>query len=130
MKTIFTLCLLLLLAGAARAEEAGIPASFPASRYGAAWERNPFGKKVVSPVQTQADLSRDWALLGMAEYDGKIRVSIVNKHTGEHRHLSNQDPANAEIRLIKATFSRHRPDASAAVEKDGRKATLKYSTAP
>ncbi|MDZ4287198.1 MAG: hypothetical protein U0984_04530, partial [Prosthecobacter sp.] len=103
MKALATSMILLLLTVATGAEEAAkpaIPAAYPEGRYGAAWSKNPFLLRVKHPEQTQADVLRDWALNGMAEYDGKVQVTIVNKQTGEFKRLTNHDGADAEFRLI------------------------------
>ncbi|HYF34592.1 MAG TPA: hypothetical protein VD994_04820 [Prosthecobacter sp.] len=103
-----------------------IPAPYPVSRYEAAWSKNPFLRKTVVIEQAKESALKDWALNGMAEYDGKIRVTMVNKQTGEYKHVTNQDGADAEFRLIQANFNRNRADASAEIEKGGEKAVIKY----
>jgi hypothetical protein len=108
------------------ADGQAIPAPYPVSRYEAAWAKNPFMRKTVAIVQEKESVLKDWALNGMAEYDGKIRVTMVNKQTGEYKHVTNQDGPDADFRLIQANFNRNRADASAEIEKGGEKATIKY----
>jgi hypothetical protein len=112
--------------GSEPAADLPIPAPYPVARYEAAWSKNPFLRKTVAIVQEKESVLKDWALNGMAEYDGKIRVTMVNKQTGEYKQVTNQDGPDAEFRLIQANFNRVRSDASAEIEKGGEKATIKY----
>lgn len=106
--------------------EATIPVPYAVSRYESAWSKNPFLRKTVVIAGPVENFGKDWALNGMAEYDGKVRVTMINKQTGEHKHVTNQDPPDAEFRLIKANFNRNRSDASAEIAKGTETATITY----
>jgi hypothetical protein len=103
-----------------------IPVPFTIARYEPAWSKNPFMRKTVAIAAPQETFAKDWALSGMAEFDGKIRVTLINKQTGERKRITSEDSPEAEFKLVKANFSRKRSDASVEVQKGGETATLKY----
>jgi hypothetical protein len=124
----FFAALAILTAGAD--ETAVIPAAHALGRYEPAWAKNPFHRRVREPRQPQATFSADWTLQGMADYDGKVRVTIVNKQTGERRHVTSDDAPAAEFHLIRANFSRYPADAFAVIEKGTERGVIKYSERP
>lgn len=107
-------------------DEAAIPTAFELSRYQASWEKNPFLLKTAPISQPTANWGQDWALAGMFSYNGKIRISIRNKQTNEMKRVSNEVKEGDEFRLVRASFSKSRRDASAVIAKGGQEAELKY----
>lgn len=106
--------------------EVAIPAPYDISRYQSTWEKNPFTLKTKAVAQTVVNWAQDWALAGMFNYAGKIRVSIRNKQTSEYKHISNQGKPDDEFRLVEANFNRNRNEASAKIAKGAEEAELKY----
>lgn len=109
-----------------KAPEPTIPSSFAPSRYESTWEKNPFLLRTVTTTVQKVDWSQDWALAGMFNNNGKVRVSMVNKQTGEYKHLSNEGKQDPEFHLVKANFNRNRTEASADIAKGTEEATIKY----
>jgi hypothetical protein len=109
--------------------EAVIPTAFDISRYQSTWDKNPFLLKTAPVVQTQVQWSQDWALAGMFNHKGKIRISIKNKQTNEFKQISSDSKPDAEFRLVKANFHRNRNEASAVIAKGTEEAELKYDEA-
>lgn len=107
-------------------EEVVIPSAFDIARYESTWEKNPFLLKTTAPTQPTVTWTQDWALAGMFNHKGKIRISIRNKQTSEYKHISNEDKPDAEFRLVKANFNRNRNEASAVIAKGTEEAELKY----
>lgn len=106
--------------------EVAIPAAYDISRYQSTWEKNPFTLKTKAVAQATVNWAQDWALAGMFNYSGKIRVSIRNKQTSEYKHISNQGKPDDEFRLVEANFNRNRNEASAKIAKGSEEAELKY----
>lgn len=106
--------------------EVAIPAPYDISRYQSTWEKNPFTLKTKAVAQATVNWAQDWALAGMFNYSGKIRVSIRNKQTSEYKHISNQGKPEDEFRLVEANFNRNRNEASAKIAKGTEEAELKY----
>lgn len=109
--------------------EAVIPRAFDISRYQSTWDKNPFNLKTAPVVQTQVQWSQDWALAGMFNHKGKIRISIKNKQTNEFKQVNSDAKPDAEFRLVKANFHRNRNEASAVIAKGTEEAELKYDEA-
>lgn len=109
--------------------EAVIPTAFDISRYQSTWDKNPFNLKTAPIVQAQVQWSQDWALAGMFNHKGKIRISIKNKQTNEFKQISSDAKPEAEFRLVKANFHRNRNEASAVIAKGTEEAELKYDEA-
>ena len=109
--------------------EAVIPTAFEISRYQSSWDKNPFNLKTAPVVQTQVQWSQDWALAGMFNHRGKIRISIKNKQTNEFKQISSDAKPDAEFHLVKANFHRNRNEASAVISKGTEEAELKYDEA-
>jgi len=109
--------------------EAVIPTAFDISRYQNTWDKNPFLLKTAPVVQSQVQWSQDWALAGMFNHKGKIRISIKNKQTNEIKQISSDSKPDAEFRLVKANFHRNRNEASAVIAKGTEEAELKYDEA-
>lgn len=104
-----------------------IPKAFANTRYQATWSSNPFLRKTVVSNNPTIDWSNDWALAGMYKSTtGKITISLQNKQTAEFKRVTSDADANSEFKLISANFNRNRTEASVDLEKDGKKATLKY----
>lgn len=108
-------------------DEVVIPQAYPESRYQATWSTNPFLGKVDVNVNPTIDWSKDWALAGMYKSTtGKINISLQNKQTAEFKRVTSDGDANSEFKLVTANFNRNRNEASVDIEKDGKRATLKY----
>lgn len=104
-----------------------IPKAFAATRYQASWSNSPF-VKITGPINNPTvDWSNDWALAGMYKSTtGKITISVQNKQTAEFKRVTSDGDAKSEFKLVSANFNRNRNEASVELEKDGKKATLKY----
>lgn len=118
-------------AAADPADEAVIPEAYGVARYQNSWAVNPFLKKTTAPVgQAQVDWANDWALAGMYKSTtGKITISLQNKQTQEFKRVNSDGTGETEFKFISANFNRNRDEASVEIEKDGKKATLKYDSA-
>lgn len=118
-------------AAAAAADEKVIPEAYSEARYQNSWKVNPFLKVTIdSVVQTQVDWANDWALAGMYKSTtGKITISLQNKQTQEFKRVNSDGSGETEFKFISANFNRNRDEASVEIEKDGKKATLKYDSA-
>ncbi len=103
-----------------------IPQAYPQERYQETWAKNPFLLKVTATAQPIVSFANDWALAGMFNNQGKIRVTIQNKQTGETQRITNEDGKEGEFRLIKANFHRDRTKASVEVGRGSETAELKY----
>jgi hypothetical protein len=110
----------------ALANQPVIPTPYAGTRYEKTWDKNPFLLKTKPPETKKETWAQDWALAGMFNNEGKIRVSIVNKQTGEYKHLSNQGNTDPEFQLVKANFNRDRTDASANIAKGADEQTITY----
>jgi hypothetical protein len=104
-----------------------VPRPYEVERYSAAWQKNPFLRVTKVSLQTREVWAADWMLNGMAEFDGKTFVTLVNSRTGEKRRLTSNDSPGAEMRLVRAHFSRTSSEAFVEVQKGGETAILKYS---
>lgn len=119
-------------AAADPADEAVIPEAYGVARYQKSWAVNPFLKVTISQGggQTQVDWANDWALAGMYKSTtGKITISLQNKQTQEFKRVNSDGSGETEFKFISANFNRNRDEASVEIEKDGKKATLKYDSA-
>jgi len=110
------------------AEEDGpaIPVAYDSARYDSVWEKNPFTRKVIANAPPPPDWGADWALAGMFQYKGNIRVTIRNKQTNEVKRVNSEAKDGDEFRLVKATFNRSKKNASAEIAKGDQTATLKF----
>ncbi|MES2595143.1 MAG: hypothetical protein V4662_07405 [Verrucomicrobiota bacterium] len=111
---------------AAEDDGPAIPIAYDMTRYDSVWDKNPFTRKVVVINQPTVNWGQDWALAGMLNLKGFIRVSMRNKQTNEIKRVTNEYKEGDEFKLVKANFNRSRKDASAEIEKGGDVATLKY----
>jgi hypothetical protein len=107
-------------------DEAVIPTTYDISRYQSTWDKNPFNLKTVAVTQPTVNWAQDYALAGMFNNKGKIRISIRNKQTNEFKHISSDGKPDAEFRLVKANFNRNRTEASAVIAKGTEEAEVKY----
>lgn len=104
-----------------------IPKAFENARYQETWKKNPFLLITNTPSGPIIDWSNDWALAGMYKSTtGKITISVQNKQTAEFKRVTSDGDAKSEFKLVSANFNRNRNEASVELEKDGKKATLKY----
>lgn len=110
-------------------EEKAIPTPYPASRYEAAWAKNPFLLKTVAPAQPTASFADDWALAGMSNLQGKLRVTLQNKQTGEYKRLTGEGGESSDLKLIKANFSKVRSEQFAEISNGTETATIKFDDA-
>ncbi|MCW0217567.1 MAG: hypothetical protein OJI67_04515 [Prosthecobacter sp.] len=108
-------------------DEAVIPKAYDESRYQSSWSSNPFLRVTKVIEGPKVDWSNDWALAGMYKSTtGKITISLQNKQTGEYKRVSSDEKADSEFHLVQANFNRNRNEASVEIEKDNKKATIKY----
>lgn len=107
-------------------DEAVIPTTYDISRYQSTWDKNPFRLKIIVVDQPTVNWAQDYALAGMFNNKGKIRISIRNKQTNEFKHISSDAKPDAEFRLVKANFNRNRTEASAVIAKGTEEAEVKY----
>lgn len=101
-----------------------IPQPYPAARYQASWQKNPFLLKTAPIAQARESWATDWSLASIAEIGGEFRVSIRNKKTGEYRRIY-KDKAG-EFSLVSVNLQRDRKSSSAELSKAGETATLTY----
>lgn len=107
---------------------ARVPASTQSAavREGVVWDKSPFHRLFESCPGPAPEWAKDWALAGMYNNNGQIRVSLVNTQTGEYRHLNKQGPADAEFTLVEAHFDRDRNEAYVEVAKGREEQRLRY----
>jgi hypothetical protein len=124
-----------LLASCAWAAAAPAPvalpgAAFDGDRYASLWTKSPFA--VATPDAPAA--SEDYALVGVAQFDGISYVSLIDKQTqGDHFVLSSDKPIkdakhNLDLKLV--SISRGPGGASAVVQRNGESLTLHQEAAP
>lgn len=107
-------------------DEAVIPTTYDISRYQSTWDKNPFLLRTAPPTVQTVNWAQDYALAGMFNNKGKIRISIRNKQTNEFKHISSDAKPDAEFRLVHANFNRNRTEASAVIAKGTEEAEVKY----
>lgn len=110
----------------ALANQPVIPKAYQANRYESAWEKNPFLLKTKGPEIQTTSWAQDWALAGMFNNGGRIRVSLVNKQTGEYKNITSFGDPDPEFRLVEANFDRDRSEAFVKVAKGSDEQVLKY----
>jgi hypothetical protein len=125
MKTLPNIAVLLLavlafpLAG--RGDETVLPGQgFSAAHYESLWIRSPFA---VASAETAPE-SSDYALVGIAQFDGISYASLVDKKSQEHFLLAGNKPANG-LTLLSITPGHGGADTVAVVRKNGDSIRLK-----
>jgi hypothetical protein len=105
-------------------------AGFEGDRYANLWTKSPFA--VATPDAPAA--SEDYALVGVAQFDGVSYVSLIDKQTqGDHFVLSSDKPIkdakhNLDLKLV--SISRGPGGASAVIQRNGESLTLHQEQAP
>ncbi len=112
-------------AASAIADGPVIPQAFPRDRYEASWKKNPFLLKTAPVVQAKESWATDYALTSVAKMNGRYRVSIKNKKTGESKRLMQGDE-EGEFKIVSVNLKADRKSTSVEVEKGGEKAALTY----
>jgi hypothetical protein len=108
------------------ADEASLPgAGFSASHYEVLWTHSPFA---VASSETTASESPDYALVGIAQFDGVSYASLIDKKNQEHFILSG-DKTERGMKLLSVTQGKDADGTFAVVQKDGAPLTLKLETA-
>jgi hypothetical protein len=110
-----------------------IPTPYPADRYAATWEKNPFMVVVVSNPGPSVSFAQDWALTGLTvRPSGEAAAYIRNKQTQEFKRITNSEDKDG-FKLLEANPNPDRKQASVKVAKGAETATLTYDesmTAP
>jgi len=108
------------------AEEKAIPDAFPATRYEASWNKNPFLLKTAAIAQVQESWAKDYALTSLAEIDGVFRVSIKNKVTGESKRLVQGKEGDSEFKIVTVNLQPNKKESSVQISKGTETADLRY----
>ena len=100
-------------------------AGFDPARYSQLWTKSPFA---VATPEGAAE-SPDYALVGVAEFDGISYASLTDRHSQEHFVLSSDKPVRG---LVLVSINRGKDVASTSVnlQKDGQPLTLNLEIAP
>lgn len=96
---------------------------FPAEHYQSLWTKSPFA--VASPEAGQE--SSDYALVGVARFDGIDYASLINKQTNEHLLLASDKPLPG-LSLVSLQHGNKTEDISAVILNHGQSLTLKLET--
>jgi hypothetical protein len=124
------LCAFHAWADAAPAPDTLPGAGFDGDRYANLWTKSPFA--VATPDAPAA--SEDYALVGVAQFDGISYVSLIDKQAqGDHFVLSSDKPIkdakrNLDLKLI--SIARGPAGASAVIQRNGESLTLHQEEAP
>ena len=103
------------------ADDATLPGNgFPGSRYEVLWTKSPFS--VAS--SEAASSSPDYALKGIAQFDGIYYASLVEKQNNEHFLLSTDKPVRG-LKLVSVTPGKDPLNTSAVIDRNGQSITLK-----
>ena len=112
---------LVFFARLAGADDAVLPGTgFPASHYEVLWTKSPFA--VATPEAGQE--SPDYALKGVAQFDGVSYASLIDKKSQEHFLLSTDKPARG-LKLVSISHGKDPSDTVAVIEGNGQSITLK-----
>lgn len=110
-----------------------IPTPYPADRYSATWEKNPFLIVVTNTPPPPDDFSKDWALTGLTvRPSGEATAYIRNKQTQEFKRITSDEDKDG-FKLLEANPNPDRKVANVKVAKGSETATLQYDetmTAP
>lgn len=126
-------CLLLLLnlPGVILADDSAVftpPQAYPASRYEAGWNKNPFTLKTVAPVAAQDSFARDLAIGAHYGAADNPTVVVVNTKTNERILLRKDQPAPGGMRLKSVHLSSTRGECQAEVVFGAEAAVLSYDS--
>jgi hypothetical protein len=115
----------LLLAGApVRADADIVPGGpFDASRYQALSDKSPFA--VATPVAVE---SVEFALVGVAQFDGVSYASIINKQSSDHFVVTSATPTHG-MSLVSLVRGQNADSTYATLQKGGEMLKLKLETA-
>jgi hypothetical protein len=123
-------CLLLLAhAGMAQNAEPAVftpPLAYPAARYEAGWNKNPFTLKTAAPMAAQDSFARDLAIGSHYGAADNPTVVIVNTKTNERFLLRKDLPAPAGMRLKAVHFTSTRSECQVEIVQGTEAAVLKY----
>jgi hypothetical protein len=118
--------LLALAQGAAWADEPIVPGDgFAASRYESLWTKSPFS---VATPDGPAE-SADYAMVGVAQFDGVSYASLIDKQTNEHFLVSSDKPARGLV-LVSVARGHDSSDMSAVIQNGPKTISLKLEQAP
>ena len=124
------LCLLLLAhAGSAWSAEPAVftpPQAYPAARYEAGWNKNPFTLKTAPPMAAQDSFARDLAIGSHYGAADNPTVVIVNTKTNERILLRKDQPAQSGMILKTVHLSSTRSECHVEVLLGAEAAVLKY----
>jgi hypothetical protein len=106
----------------AQADEAGdsaLPAAgFSGDRYASLWTKSPFA--IATPEAAAG--STDYALVGLAQFDGISYASLIDKQSQEHFVLASDKPVR---NLTLVSISRQPSGATAVIRRNGEVLSLK-----
>lgn len=126
-------CLLLLLghSGVILADEPAVftpPQAYPASRYEAGWNKNPFTLKTVMPLAVQDSFARDLAIGAHYGAVDNPTVVIVNTKTNERTLLRKDRPAQNGMHLKSVHVAINRNECQAEIVLGSQAAVLTYDS--
>jgi len=97
---------------------------FGTDRYQTLWTKSPFS------VSSEAGPeSPDYALVGIAQFDGVYYVSLIDQKNQEHFLVSTDKPSRGLV-LVSVTRGHGTVDSFAMLQRDGQPITLKMQSAP
>lgn len=103
------------------ADDAAVPGEgFNAAHYETLWTKSPFSVATPDAVEE----SPDYALVGIAQFDGIAYASVVDNHTQDHFLISTEKEVKG-LKLVSINKSRTGSDTYASVQKSGQPLTLK-----
>jgi hypothetical protein len=104
--------------------DSGLPGNgFPASRYEALWSKSPFA---VASADGSGPESPDYALVGIAEFDGISYASIIDKKSQNQEHILLSSEKDADgLKLVSVARGKDAESTTAVVLKNGESLPLK-----
>jgi hypothetical protein len=105
-------------------DDSALPGTgFPASRYESLWSKSPFA---VASADGSGPGSPDYALVGIAEFDGISYASIIDKKSQNQEHILLSSEKDADgLKLVSVTRGQDAEGTTAVVLKNGETLTLK-----
>jgi hypothetical protein len=107
-----------------RADESTLPGNgFPADHYQVLWTKSPFA---VATVEASVE-SINYALVGVAQFDGTSYASLIDKQSQEHFLVSDSKPSHG-LTLVSVNRGEGSSDTSVVLQKNGESLTLKLES--
>lgn len=109
------LCLVVSGAVCQEAPSISLPVAYPAERYEAGWNKNPFTLKTMPVVAAQDSFAKDLAIAAYYGDSEDPTVVVVNTKTGERTRLKKSHAAANGMQLKSVTLGSGRKDMAAEV---------------